>query len=101
MDLRKAESSAKLSPLRVNPNAVFLNIPYDEDFRPLYLAYIVGLCMMDMKPWIASGVPGGRRRLSRILELNAAAIPFMISPVSSLAHLVLGLRDSICPWSWG
>ena len=53
----------------VQLNAVFLNIPYDEDFRPLYLAYIVGLCMMDMKPWIASGVPGGRRRLSRILEL--------------------------------
>ena len=30
-------------PPRVSPNAVFLNTPYDNRYRRLYLAYIVGL----------------------------------------------------------
>ena len=27
---------------RVEPNSVFLNIPYDNQFQNLYLAYVVG-----------------------------------------------------------
>lgn len=50
-------------------NAVFLNIPYDQRFRRLYLAYIVGLTQLGLQPRATLGIPGGRRRLDRILEL--------------------------------
>jgi hypothetical protein len=53
----------------VNPNAVFLNIPYDEEFQKLYFAYIVGLSQLGFDPCIASGIPGGERRLDRVLSL--------------------------------
>jgi hypothetical protein len=52
-----------------NPNSVFLNIPYDEEFHSLYIAYIVGLCQLDLVPHLASEIPGGDRRLNRILQL--------------------------------
>jgi hypothetical protein len=50
-------------------NGVFLNIPYDEEFSSLYIAYLVGLCQLDLVPHIASEISGGKRRLDRILEL--------------------------------
>jgi hypothetical protein len=53
----------------VNPNAVFLNIPYDVEFQKLYLAYIVGLSQFGFDPCITSGIPGGERRLDRVLAL--------------------------------
>ncbi|MDR3774075.1 MAG: hypothetical protein P4L26_12040 [Terracidiphilus sp.] len=56
-------------PPQPNPNAVFLNIPYDEEFQKLYLAYIVGLSQLGFDPYLASGIPGGERRLDRILAL--------------------------------
>ena len=56
-------------PLRVSPNAVFLNVPYDEKFRTLYLAYIVGLSQLGLEPRATLEIPGGARRLDRILEL--------------------------------
>jgi hypothetical protein len=52
-----------------DPKAVFLNIPYDEEFSSLYIAYVVGLCQMSFVPHLASEIPGGRRRLSRVFEL--------------------------------
>jgi hypothetical protein len=52
-----------------DPNGVFLNIPYDAEFSSLYIAYIVGICQLGLKPHIASEIPGGKRRLDRILEL--------------------------------
>lgn len=52
-----------------DPNGVFLNIPYDEEFRSLYVAYIVGLCQLDLIPHLASEIPGGERRLNRIFQL--------------------------------
>ena len=52
-----------------DPNAVFLNIPYDEEFRSLYIAYIVGLCQLDLVPHLASEIPGGDRRLNKIFNL--------------------------------
>jgi hypothetical protein len=54
---------------RVSPNAVFLNIPYDEPFRQLYLAYIVGLSYLGLEPRVTLGIPGGNRRLDRIFAL--------------------------------
>jgi hypothetical protein len=53
----------------VDLNAVFLNIPYDDRFRRLYLAYLVGLYHFGLKPRVTLGIPGGERRLERILEL--------------------------------
>jgi hypothetical protein len=53
----------------VLPNAVFLNIPYDDRFRRLYLAYIVGLTELGLQPRATLGIPGGERRLNRILAL--------------------------------
>lgn len=58
-----------MPPQPVNPNAVFLNIPYDVEFQKLYLAYIVGLSQLGFDPCIASGIPGGERRLDRVLAL--------------------------------
>jgi hypothetical protein len=56
-------------PPRVSPDAVFVNIPYDEGFRRLYLAYIVGLTHLGLEPRATLGIPGGERRLDRILAL--------------------------------
>jgi len=58
-----------MPPPLLNSNGVFLNIPYDEEFQPLYLAYIVGLYQLGLEPYIASAIPGGKRRLCRILDL--------------------------------
>jgi hypothetical protein len=52
-----------------DPNGVFLNIPYDEEFTSLYIAYIVGLCQLGFVPHLASEIPGGERRLNRIFQL--------------------------------
>jgi len=56
-------------PPLVSPDAVFVNIPYDEGFRRLYLAYIVGLTQLGLEPRTTLGIPGGERRLDRILAL--------------------------------
>ena len=50
-------------------NAVFLNIPFDEEFRSLYLAYVVGLIQLGLAPHLSSEIPGGDRRLNRIIQL--------------------------------
>jgi len=50
-------------------NTVFLNIPYDEKFRRLYLAYITGLIHLDLRPRTTIEIPGGRNRLDKIIEL--------------------------------
>jgi hypothetical protein len=51
----------------VTPNAVFLNIPYDRRFRSLYLAYIAGLVHLGFIPRVTLGLPGGTRRLEKII----------------------------------
>jgi hypothetical protein len=49
--------------------SVFLNIPYDDRFRRLYLAYIAGLVHLDLKPRATIEIPGGQNRLDKILDL--------------------------------
>jgi hypothetical protein len=51
----------------VTQEAVFLNIPYDQKFRSLYLAYIAGLVHLGFVPRATLGLPGGTRRLDKIL----------------------------------
>jgi len=47
---------------------VFINIPYDQRFEHLYLAYIVALSAMGFVPRATLGI-GGNRRLDRIAAL--------------------------------
>jgi hypothetical protein len=56
-------------PLLPDLKSVFLNVPYDEEFSSLYIAYIVGLCQLGLVPHLASEIPGGERRLTRIIQL--------------------------------
>jgi hypothetical protein len=51
------------------PKRVFLNIPYDEKFERLYLAYIVGVIELGLKPRATLAIPGGTARLDRIIDL--------------------------------
>lgn len=48
---------------------VFLNVPYDQGFEHLYLAYIAGLIAFRLEPRATLQIPGGERRLDRILDL--------------------------------
>jgi hypothetical protein len=48
---------------------VFLNIPYDNQFRELCLAYICGLSAFGLVPRATLEIPSGTRRLDRILKL--------------------------------
>jgi hypothetical protein len=48
---------------------VFLNIPYDQGFESLYLAYIAGLIAFALEPRATLQIPGGERRLDRIFDL--------------------------------
>jgi hypothetical protein len=63
------ERISSVPPPPVDPNSVFLNIPYDEEFHQLYLAYVVGIYQLGLVPFLASGIPGGERRLDRVLGL--------------------------------
>ncbi len=49
--------------------SLFLNIPYDSSFRELYLAYIAGISSFGLVPRATLEIPGGERRLDRILSL--------------------------------
>jgi hypothetical protein len=48
---------------------VFLNIPYDQAFENLYLAYIAGLSAFGLIPRATLEIPTSQRRLERILKL--------------------------------
>jgi hypothetical protein len=54
---------------RVEKDSVFLNLPYDDRFAPLYIAYIVGLVELGLTPKATLAIPGGIARLDRIFEL--------------------------------
>jgi len=54
---------------RVEADSVFLNVPYDAEFRELYLAYIVGLIELGLTPKATLGIPSGSGRLGKILAL--------------------------------
>ncbi len=54
------------------PAKVFLNIPYDERFKRLCLAYICGISSFGFVPRATLEIPGGVRRLDRIFKLIQA-----------------------------
>ncbi len=51
----------------VTKDAVFLNIPYDQRFRSLCLAYIAGLVYLGYVPRVIAEQPSAERRLDKIL----------------------------------
>jgi len=76
-----------------NPLAVFLNFPYDERFRKLYLGYIAGLCSFGLAPRTTLEIPGGERRLDRI----AALIRSCRYSIHDLSRVELDLRRPRTP----
>jgi hypothetical protein len=48
---------------------VFLNIPYDGKFERLFRAYVCGSSAFGLVPRATLEIPGGARRLDRILQL--------------------------------
>lgn len=56
-------------PPEYSEKAVFLNIPYDERFLRLYIAYISGLIHLGLDPRATIEIPGGRNRLDKIIDL--------------------------------
>ena len=65
----------------VSEKSVFLNIPYDEKFRRLYLAYISGLAHFGLRPRAALEVPGGQNRMDKIFDLIRSC-PYSIHDLS-------------------
>jgi len=53
----------------VDNDRVFLNVPYDRQFKNLYIAYIVGLTELGLTPTATLAIPGGEARLDRIFDL--------------------------------
>jgi hypothetical protein len=52
-----------------SPANVFLNIPYDQPFQNLFLAYIAGMSAFGLVPRATLEIRGGTRRLDRIFAL--------------------------------
>ena len=56
-------------PRKRSEGFVFLNIPYDSGFQDLCLAYIAGTACFGLTARATLEIPGGTRRLDRIIEL--------------------------------
>jgi len=54
---------------RDSRDSAFLNIPYDERYANLYLAFIAGLCAFGLQPRATLEIASGERRLDRIFDL--------------------------------
>ena len=60
-------------PLPAVGQSIFLNVPFDTDYAPLFLALIAGLTALGHTPRCVLEVPsGGRNRLERIFQLLAS-----------------------------
>ena len=63
------------------PADVFLNIPYDNKFQSLCLAYISGISALGFVPTATLEIPGGSRRLDPIFRLIRKC-PFSVHDLS-------------------
>jgi len=59
---RRAQSGRNT--VKVDPDTVFLNVPYDKEFESLYLAFIAGLSGLGLIPQAVLQIPGSERRLA-------------------------------------
>jgi hypothetical protein len=71
----------RLQRSRRRPADVFLNIPYDQKFQKLYIAYIAGLSAFGLVPRATLEIRSSTRRLDRILALLKAC-PYAIHDLS-------------------
>jgi hypothetical protein len=70
MALPKTTKPNRKGPKRsVSRGSVFLNIPYDDAFENLLLAYISGLSAFGFVPHATLEIPFSKRRLERIVSL--------------------------------
>jgi hypothetical protein len=67
--VRGRETAGAIKDLPRAKESLFLNIPYDSSFTNLYLAYIAGASSFGLMPRASLEIPGGERRLDRILAL--------------------------------
>ena len=67
--VRGRETAGTIKDLPRAKESLFLNIPYDSSFTNLYLAYIAGVSSFGLMPRATLEIPGGERRLDRILAL--------------------------------
>lgn len=71
------QEPANRDPQRRNPPNGFFNLPYDDKFQALYLAYIASITAYNLAPQATLEVTGGKRRLDRIFELiRSCRFPF-------------------------
>ncbi len=61
----------KQSKRSASSKSVFLNVPYDDRFENLLLAYIAGLSAFGFQPRATLEIPFSKRRLERIRSLIA------------------------------
>jgi hypothetical protein len=54
---------------RTRSRAAFINVPYDAQYEPLFLALIAGLAGFGLTAQAVLQIPGSQRRLDRILGL--------------------------------
>jgi len=55
---------------QANPDLrAFLNIPFDNQYESLYLAFIAGLSGFGLTPQTVLQIPGSHRRLDRLTKL--------------------------------
>jgi hypothetical protein len=75
---------------RAEPNTVFLNIPYDAKFERLYLAYIVGLIELGLKPRATLAIEGVMRELCNAFVRTSKhpTVPDMLMTYRELRRLV-------------
>lgn len=67
---RRLDRTASIATIAARDrDTVFLNVPYDQRYEPLYVALIAGLCGLGLNPRTTLEIPGSRRRLERIVEL--------------------------------
>jgi hypothetical protein len=80
-------------PTRKTARDVFINVPFDSRYEPLYLALITGLVGLGLKSRCVVELSHERHRLERILDLIAAC-PFSIHDLSrvQLAATMRGFR---------
>ena len=68
---RSVKPTRKQQSRTASAQAVFLNVPYDDAFENLFLAYIAAVSAFGFTPRATLEIPSSKRRLDRILALIA------------------------------
>ena len=65
-----AVRTKRLNRIDTEPNLeVFLNVPYDDGFAAMFVAYVAGLVSLGLSPRASLEIPGGAARLDKITDL--------------------------------